>query len=145
VQVLAEQLSREISLKEELAELLRHEREKLAQATLHLANANRANAELRKKIGKLEQESTQGDSVRSEYELKLNKYRDIVRKKDELLTKNQQKLEEFLKSERVQLEKEQEVRTLKEAVARLRAKEEATTHETAGLKKKNAEFQQQLE
>jgi hypothetical protein len=32
--------------------------------------------------------------------MKINKYRDIVRKKDELLTKNQQKLEDLLKNER---------------------------------------------
>ena len=38
---------------------------------------------------KLEKEQ---QSLKEDYEIKLNKYRDIVRKKDELLLKNQQKL-----------------------------------------------------
>ena len=49
--------------------------------------------ELKKKIVKIESQE-QGDTMmKEEYEIKLNKYRDIVRKKDELLTKNQHKLE----------------------------------------------------
>ena len=63
--MLSEQLSREISLNEELAEALKEEREKLAKAALHLSNANKANVELRKKLAKLEQEAAQGHNMRS--------------------------------------------------------------------------------
>jgi len=63
--MLSEQLSREISLNEELAEVLKEEREKLAKAALHLSNANKANVELRKKVAKLEQEAAQGNNTRS--------------------------------------------------------------------------------
>ena len=56
--------------------------------------------------------------------MKLSKYRDLVRKKDELLTKNQQKLEEQLKSERVSVETELEFKSCKEAYLRLKGREE---------------------
>lgn len=65
--MLSEQLSREISMKEELAVLLRDERDKLGKASLHLANANKANVELKKKLAKIEKEFGEGDTMRTEY------------------------------------------------------------------------------
>lgn len=56
IQVLSDQLSKEITLKQELAVLLGQEREKLSKANQHLSNANKQNAELKKRIAKLEKE-----------------------------------------------------------------------------------------
>ncbi len=53
--------------------------------------------ELKKKVEKTEKQNKGDVSLKDDYEIKLNKYRDIVRKKDELLTKNQQKIEEIMK------------------------------------------------
>lgn len=44
-------------------------------------------------MGKIEKSESGETQLKEEYEIKLNKYREIVRKKDELLTKNQQKLD----------------------------------------------------
>lgn len=60
-----------------------------------------------------------------------------MRKKDELLTKNQQKLEEFLKNERQAIDKDHELRSLKDTVLKLREKEGSTAAEIQALKKKN--------
>ena len=52
--MLSEQLSNEISLKEELAKILGDEREKNVKVNQLLANANKSNVELKKKITKME-------------------------------------------------------------------------------------------
>jgi hypothetical protein len=92
LKMISDQLSKEISLKEELALLLGLERDKSAKVNQHLANANKAIFDLKKRLSKVENKD-QGETLKGDYEIKLNKYRDIVRKKDELLTKTQQKLD----------------------------------------------------
>jgi hypothetical protein len=57
-----------------------------------LVNSNKQVVDLKKKILKLEKQEKGEGTLKDDYEIKLNKYRDIVRKKDELLTKNQQKV-----------------------------------------------------
>lgn len=61
--------------------------------------------------------------MKEDYEIKLNKYRDIVRKKDELLIKHQQKIEELLKRERQSIDLEQELINFKESFNRLKNRE----------------------
>lgn len=51
--MLSDQLSKEISLKEELAVLLAEEKNKIARATQHLNNANKQNTELKKRLSNL--------------------------------------------------------------------------------------------
>jgi len=70
----------------------------------------------------------------------LNKYRDMVRKKDELLAKNQQKLEDLLRAERATADKQLEATNLKETVLKLRGREEAAAAEMAADKRKNADL-----
>ena len=118
--MISEQLSREISLKEELAILLSEERNKTAKISQHLNNANRVNAEQKKQISALEKSQKTEKTFKDEYEIKLSRYRDIVRKKDELLTKNQQKLEQFLKNERQNIKVEEELKRLKGSFSKLR-------------------------
>jgi hypothetical protein len=96
IKVISEQLSREITLKEEVLLSLNEEREKNGRLNQHLAAANRNNHELKSRVVKSKVEVTA--SEKEEFDVKINKYREIVRKKDELLTKNQQKLEELLKN-----------------------------------------------
>ena len=69
----------------------------------------------------------------------------MVRKKDELLAKNQQKLEDLLRAERATADKELEATNLKETVLKLRGREEAAAAETAAYKRKNADLQLQLD
>jgi hypothetical protein len=65
--MLSDQLSKEISTKEELAVLLGEEREKLAKANQHLVNANKNNVELKKKVSKLESKDGESVSVKEDY------------------------------------------------------------------------------
>lgn len=139
--MLSDQLSNEISLKEEITVLLAEEKDKCAKASQHLSNANKQNAELKKKLLSLEKTDQGESSIKDSYEIKLNKYRDIVRKKDEMLTKNQQKLEEMLVLSKKTLDTDHELKRLKESFERLKHREEHQTVQLETLKKKSKDLE----
>jgi len=77
---------------------LNSEREKNSKLSSLLANSNKSNAELRKKLVKFEGADDTEKCSKEDYQIKLNKYREIVRKKDELILNHQQKIDEFIKN-----------------------------------------------
>jgi hypothetical protein len=72
--VLADQLCNETNLKEQLLVLLNEEKEKTSKLSGLLTNCNKATAELKKKVGRLEEQQVV-EQGREDYEKKLNKYR----------------------------------------------------------------------
>ena len=90
--VLGDQLSKEITLREEMARMLGDEKEKSGKLTQHLSKANNTVMELRKKI---EQVECKGEEKEA-YVNKINRYQAIVKKKEEQLIKAQRKLDEAL-------------------------------------------------
>lgn len=54
--------------------------------------------------------------------MKLNRYREIVRKKDELLLKNQQKVDELLKNEKHANKLDHDLKCLRDSFGRLKAR-----------------------
>lgn len=86
----------------------------------------------------MEQQEKGELTVREDYEMKLSKYRDIVRKKDELLTKHQQKIEELLKTEGRNNSLQHELNSIRESFLRLKQREELQTNQLAALRKKSS-------
>jgi hypothetical protein len=78
--------------------LLNEEKEKNCKLTQHLNNSNRTAAEGKKRLAKFEQLENREGKIKEEYELKMAKCRDMMRKKDELLAKASAKAEDLEKN-----------------------------------------------
>ena len=72
--------------------MLAEEKDKNAKLSQHLINANKNNVQLRRRADKVDERGKGETTAKEDYEIKISKYRDMVRKKDELLTKHQQKI-----------------------------------------------------
>lgn len=66
--------------------------------TYHLNHSNRNAAENKKKLAKIEVQQDREAKIKEEYELKLAKCKDMLRKKEEILAKNNFRIEEYEKS-----------------------------------------------
>lgn len=73
--------------------MLNEEKGKTHKASQMLTNANKTIGDLKRKISKMEKEQSDLALSHEDHDAKLFKYREIVRKKDELLTRNQQKVD----------------------------------------------------
>ena len=95
----SEQLSKEIFIKEELLEALNQEKEKNNKLSEHLTASNHTNSEMKKKLAKTERNESE-QALKEDFEIKISKYRELVRKKDELIFKTQLKLDDMFKHEK---------------------------------------------
>lgn len=125
--------------------LLNEEKEKSNKLTQHLNNSNRNAAESKRKLAKLELNENKETKIKEEYELKLAKCRDMLRKKEELLTKAHARIEDFEKNYANIAQIEAELKELREKMIHMKNREDGLAKENETLKNELEDQKQQMQ
>ena len=75
--------------------VLNQEKEKNGKINGHLNKSNKVAAEMKKKLARLENSGEKESKIKEEYELKLAKSKDMLRKKEQQLAKANSKIEDL--------------------------------------------------